>query len=505
MDRLFYIYLALVLALTFSPNLIAFLILLILSLTVLMRLPYGSSAALELKRKPDISIKGRSKMFAIFFFIVLTGIVIYWLADYPGGFNLDAYGQWDQAHGAMGYSDWHPLASTLLIQLAVSLCDSFAFCIFIQIVAFSLFVALLLTTLKRHGLTDGLAVGIALYIALNPAIAMNVISLTKDVQFTIFCILMTDALLRVYFTDGQWLAGAGRWLYLAVLASLICLVRHNGILFAFPALLLTLLRHRNMARRVLCAAVLAALCVGIVKVPVARLLDVRPHDDPIGEAVGIPMAIMANALVSEPDSLPDEVHDFLNEIASDAEWNEHYRLGEWDSCKWVFANAALCGQTPPATLLRYVLLTIESCPESAYESLRENTSIVWQPFVTRAYWVPEVYIEENEYGIEPRPVGFFRAIASCLTGASLLFPINVLCWNTGAQIALIMLAFLFARGKGYSANGYLYAPLFAYDFGTMLLLAGPNQRYFFCNAVLFLPLIAAVLLGRGDACQGKLS
>lgn len=505
MDRLFCVYLALVFALTLGSAWMAFLALLIPALILLLCKRRGGDGAIALKRRPAAPGKGGLKLFALLFLIVLAGIAVYWLAYYPGGFNLDAYGQWDQAHGAMEYSDWHPLASTLLIQLAVSIRDSFAFCIFIQIAAFSLSVALLLTTLARHGLSDGLAAGIALYIALNPAIALNVISLTKDVQFAIFGILMADALLRVYFTDGKWLARPGRWLYLALPAALLCLVRHNGILFALPALLLTLLCHRDAARKVLRAALLAALCVGIVKVPVARLLDVRPHDDPVGEAVGIPMAIMANALVSEPDALPGEVHEFLNEIASDAEWNEHYCLGEWDSCKWIFPNAALCGQKPPATLLRYTLLTIEACPESAYESFRENTSIVWQPLNTPAYWVPEVYIEENEYGIEPAPVGFFRGIASGLMRASLRFPLSILCWNTGTQIILVMLAFLLARDKRYNASCYLYAPLFAYDFGTMLLLAGPNQRYFFCNAVLFLPLIAAVLLERGDACQGRSS
>ncbi len=66
--------------------------------------------------------------------IVLFSSSLFWFAYYPGFFNLDADGQWLQVHGLIPYSDWHPLGSTLLIQLVLSIHDSLEFYIAVQLV-----------------------------------------------------------------------------------------------------------------------------------------------------------------------------------------------------------------------------------------------------------------------------------------------------------------------------------------------------------------------------------
>lgn len=63
------------------------------------------------------------------FVIIFLGQMVYWAANYPGGFNLDAYGQWDQVHGLQKLNNWHPVFTTMLCWLITRLCDSFAFCI----------------------------------------------------------------------------------------------------------------------------------------------------------------------------------------------------------------------------------------------------------------------------------------------------------------------------------------------------------------------------------------
>ena len=265
-----------------------------------------------------------------------------------------------------------------------------------------------------------------------------------------------------------------------------------------PAILLTIILNKNILRWSVLTTVIAVVGLLIFKGPVYHLFDVSPHDNPVGEAMGIPMAIMANVLVTDQESMPEEPHAFMNSIADDSAWIEHYYLGEWDSCKWIFGGIDLLKDTPVQQLLRYTIIAIRANPDAAYQSLRANTMIVWSPIKTADYWVPEVYIEENTSGIESKPVKLFSMIESVLIRASLIFPFNIFCWNTGAQIIIIMTALLLARGKKYRDIAYLYAPLFIYDFGTMLLLSGPNQRYFYCNAVLFLPLSICALLERGD-------
>lgn len=504
MDYLIYIYLVLVLSLTVSPTLVCFLAVLALGIIAIVydskkkgKGECNSKIAIDPTLKPNSTIK----VFAICFSIVLSGTMAYWLSYYPGGLNLDALGQWEQAHGLMELNDWHPLMSTIIIKLSTKICDSFAFCILLQVLMFSIATALLLSTLSQNGTPTIISVAIAIYIAINPAIGLNTISLTKDAQFTILAVLMTDALIRIHYTEGKWLLSVCRCQYLAFITALICLVRHNGILLAFPAIALALMLNRSAARRLIYTAVISALCILAVKVPIAAALRVAPHEDPVGEAMGIPMAIMANALVTNPDSIPDDVHDFLNCIADDASWKEQYCLGEWDSCKWAFPNAAIVKETKPSQLLGYTLKTIGACPEAAYASIRANTNIVWQPITMKDYWIPEVYIQDNEHGITMNPVKPFPSITSALIELSQLPLLSTICWNTGAQIIVILAAFLLTGRERYNSAAFLYVPLLVYDMGTMLLLAGPNQRYFYCNAVLFLPIAAAALIRRGVVCQ----
>ena len=70
--------------------------------------------------------------------MVLLGNIAYWLAYYPGGFNLDALGQWDQAHGYWELDNWHPIITTIIYWGLTRISDTLAFCIFSQILLFSL-------------------------------------------------------------------------------------------------------------------------------------------------------------------------------------------------------------------------------------------------------------------------------------------------------------------------------------------------------------------------------
>ena len=59
----------------------------------------------------------------VFFIIVLvitiSGNLLYWAAYYPGGFNLDAYGQWMQINGDLPLNNWHPFFITGFSQKAI--------------------------------------------------------------------------------------------------------------------------------------------------------------------------------------------------------------------------------------------------------------------------------------------------------------------------------------------------------------------------------------------------
>ncbi len=439
-------------------------------------------------------VKKQNWALLVYFGIVFLLSTFFWLAYYPGGFNLDAYGQWDQAHGSLPYSDWHPIMSTLLIKLVLSVCDSFPFYILVQLFLFSISVALLLATLQGCGIDTRLLVGTALLIGLSPAVGLNSICMTKDVQFTILIVNLTTCFAKAVFSNGKWLERGWHIVILGAISGLAILVRHNGFLFVIPAFVILLLSYSPQSVKTICAALIALVFVLIIKVPVSQRLNVAPHENVVGEAVGIPMAVLANALTSDVDNFPADAHSFMNEIASDEEWIAHYYPGEWDSCKWEFGGTELLRNRSIGEVLRYAWETVLHCPQAAYTSARLNTRIVWNPLYTDPYWIPEDYIEENDVGITEHPVVWLRGAVEFGISLSMLPLISLITWNTGFQIAALMLTYCFRYKVINAKKLLLLVPLLAYDGGTMLLLAGPNQRYFYCNAVLYVPIILFLLL-----------
>lgn len=439
---------------------------------------------------------------AIYFLIVLLFSVVYWLGDYPGGFNLDAYGQWMQAHGRMQYNDWHPFVSTLLIQLVLWIQDSFVFYIAVQIILFSIAVSYLLCCLQSLGIKHEFLVGVAFYIGFNPAIGLNTISMTKDAQFTILIVLLTGVFIRIISTRGEWLKNTIHLVWLSILTIGALLVRHNGILFVIPAFLLLILLFKTTRCRIILSCLSVVFVTIIIKWPIASMLNVEKHDNVLGEAVGVPMAMMANALITDEENFPEEVHNFLITIADDNAWKENYNTGEWDSCKWLFGGISLLKDCTISEIQDYTISTIQNCPQACYESFRENTRMVWSLFATSASWVPNVYIEKNEFNIHYSPISPFYEISAFLKSLSLFPLISFIFWNYGFLFAALLIIWLLGAKSAKDRSLLLVLPQFFYSIGTMLLLSGPSQRYYSFGMVLIPPIALTLLfLGKKEKLE----
>ena len=432
-------------------------------------------------------------IFLICFLIVFLFTSVYWLAYFPGGFNLDAYGQWLQAHGEQPYNDWHPITSTLIIKFVTLIYDSFSFYILLQILLFSLSISRLFSVLQTAGINSRILFILALFIGMSPSIGLNTINLTKDVQFTILIINLITCYISILFSNGEWLNSLFHILFLGCLSGLAMLVRHNGIFFVLPAFVLTLYHYRSHFFKILISILLSCFMIFTFRLVLFQLLDVEKHENIIGETVGIPMAILGNALITDPEGFPHEIHSFLNEIASDSAWQESYIVGEWDSCKWKFGGTDSLKAVSLSTILKYTHEIIKKYPQASYDSFKENTRIVLDPIHTLKYWMPEVSIESNQYNIKSTPFVFFNNICNKFILLSFFPGICILFWNTGFQLLMILFSFLLNRRSIHSECLLFFLPLLFYDLGTMIFLSGPNQRYFYCNTVLFLPLILAQL------------
>lgn len=426
------------------------------------------------------------------FLIIFAGQMLYWMAYYPGGFNLDAYGQWDQVHGLQHLNNWHPVFTTACYWIITRLYDSFAFCIFVQLLIFSLSISYLLLVLYRLNIHKALLVFAALYISLNPAIGMNNVCLFKDVPFTIALIWMTIILVKTITTKGVWLKSISHSVCIVANLVAITLIRHNGIFYIIPVLLCIALIYRKQLKSIFAITLAYILALTIIQGPIYSYFAVEEHSNLTGESVGIPMALMANNFVSDTENTPDEVEDFLLAIADKAEWEEKYILGEWDSCKWDFGGIELFQGESLEKIIRLAFSSMCASPETAYQSVRENTRVVWQVLGTTE-WITWVYIEENDYGICEYSNSLCSSVINHILDFSTTLFGTFLCWNIGVpNIILVFLLWIVVVRKDYQKIT-LIVPTIAYNILTMLLLCGPSHRYFYFNSVLILPIVLSVL------------
>ena len=342
--------------------------------------------------------------------MVLLGNIAYWLAYYPGGFNLDALGQWDQAHGYWELDNWHPIITTIIYWGLTRISDTLAFCIFSQILLFSLVFGVFMYNLTKLGISRGLLIVISACVAINPAVCMNNVCLIKDVYFTIGVMWLSVLLAKIYASDGYWIDKWRNIAHIVIASVFVMLTRHNGFLFVFPMFVMLLVNYREKFKRLLFSLIFTVVGLALIVGPVFEIAHVRRHENVLGEIIGIPMGAMVNAYVNDYDNTPEEVKNLLETIAEREIWNKSYRTGEWDSCKWDMDTDIILQETGLKNILRMFFDTAKAYPEAVFQSVRENTRIVWQ-LVGRIKWAPWVYIESpNEYEIKENHVPVAESI-----------------------------------------------------------------------------------------------
>ncbi len=433
---------------------------------ILHKIGESTFSLIPCEENPDIS---NQSCFLITFLIIFFGQLLYWFAYYPGGFNLDAYGQWDQVHGLMELTNWHPVFTTACYWVLTRICDSFAFCILVQLLLFSLSAAYLIQTLYRLKISKVLLFLSAVYISLCPAISMNNVCLFKDVPFTITLIWATIILINIIQSKGDWIKSSAHMAGLVANLLILSLIRHNGIFITVPLLICLLLIYRQFFRKILSAFLAYVLLFASIEGLLFPALSIEKHSNFTGESVGIPMAMMANSLISDNENTPIEVKEFLLSVADQSDWEKYYELGEWDSCKWEFGGAELFQEESLEKFFELSLLSLQASPETAYQSLRENTRVVWQ-IVGFADWDTWIYIEDNDYGIQAHPNKICAGIVESILKISMTFIGTIFSWNIGLPNAVMIFLIWFTVLRRDYQNLLLMVPLVCYNLLTMLLL-----------------------------------
>ncbi len=451
-------------------------------------------------------VPGRKRTLAVFFaaFAATFAYSLIWqVACWPGFFSRDSMNQLNQAYTGV-YSNWHPVLHTwLFFWLPLQLFHSSNAIITVQLVWFSLAVAYLMAVLYKNRCPWVFMVLGALYILANPNTMKIMLYPWKDSAMSIFSLVVFTQIIQIYATDGAWLK---KWYHLASFSLFLFLtnsVRHNAILLIVPVFFVLFFFIRGARRRLTISAAFVLAATFLLQGPICNAAHVEAPDHRVAETMGLPMTVLSNVYVNDPDAMSDEFCDFMASLATPLEWavyshNASDGISDFNSIKW--SSSRDMGNKLDAagykTILTYTAQAFRNSPKYASWAALRLTSMVWN-YTGGKGWTIAPSIAPSSNGI----VAAIQTFLSWLTNGCSYFPVRQL-FN---YIGMVILVFLFAAvsciGGGGLGRAFLVLAPLAYDFGTMLLLSGADFRFFHFNFLVIVPLLYLFFSRKGGCAH----
>ncbi len=436
-----------------------------------------------------------------FFYCIFCGInflvlYIWFLAYYPGAFSPDSLSQYQQAISG-SYNDWHPVWHTLLVfTLPLKITGQVSSIVLFQIIYFSIILGYMVLTIYEFG-TFKCACLVQAFILLNPYTGCIVMYPWKDVTFAITAVFAMTCIVKNYFTNGQWLEKKGRVLLLAVVLANATLFRHNAILFT-GVLIVGLYSHMNRKKWLqLLLCFLAFLAM--IKGPLYWVIDVEQPDKRKTETMGLPLTIIANVTKENPEVLDKQTAEFVYSMATQEQWVENYNCGDFNSIKWLGIDTTVVEETSFIQIIKMTFRCIKVSPKSSLQALFRLTDMVYAlDGEIEGDVLPEITV--NEFGIDNKGnekiLSFVKLYKQLISESIFKY---AFCYI--GMTNLIMIAFIMAKSNLKKRSHWkrisLCIPIFTYNFGTMLLLTGPDSRFFYVS-YLVCPLIVLLMIRNSE-------
>lgn len=437
----------------------------------------------------DISSKGAVLFSLTVFFFTFAFYLVWFIAFYPGSFSSDNIGQYEQAISG-SYNNWHPAIHTwLFYTLPLSLGGNAGTIVLFQIIYFSLAVAYLMSTLRKSG-CGGIFMAVSwLFIIINPNTAHIVLYPWKDTAFSIFSLLVFTQLIRIYKTDGKWLRSPANIVAFSSCMFLLNTIRHNGILLTLPIFVIIFIFKKGIRKQTAFSLVGVIISMAILSGPIYSIFSVEEPGNRQTELLGLPMTVIANVYMNDRDALGEDAIEFMDSIASEEEWEKYHVTGNFNVIKWSSSADVLniIEAEGAKNVLFYMLEALKNSPIYAIEGMLRLTSLVWG-FEGNNNYIP-IGIIENSYGIEYASEDSLLStlLNYYFSAANKIF--RYFYGFVGVMIIAMLILAVARLGKSGLSKVFLVLSPMAYNFGTMLLLTGPDFRFFHFNFLIIVPIV----------------
>lgn len=214
-----------------------------------------------------------SKVWPLFVLVPLIAWLIFLLAFWPGILSQDSIDQWGQML-RFQIESWHSPFHTLTIWLFTRIWPAPAAVLVAQITVMALGLAWGLRQLVEMGAPKWIAAIISFLFALSPVNGIMMVTLWKDIPYSIALFVLTIQVIKIVNSDGNWLKRWPNWLGLGLSSMMIGLYRHNGIAVALVVILALLVVYHKRWRQLLYAGVVFGAGILFVLGPLYTLLEV---------------------------------------------------------------------------------------------------------------------------------------------------------------------------------------------------------------------------------------
>lgn len=444
--------------------------------------------------KQPANPKKKALLSIAFYALPLCILMVYYLAWYPGGLSPDSIMQYGEAVNDR-YTDWHPAIHTLLVfRLPLALTGGWIGSIVLfQILVFSAVLGYFFQTVYRH--IGGRYTAIAMaFILLNPQLGQMAMYPWKDVAFAMGALLMLTYAFRICVTKGAWLKSPVNAVFFILVAALTTLFRHNAVLFTVP-LLLAVLFYTTKKQGLLLVLGMIVLLAGI-KLPLYSAFGVEDPDQRKVETLGLPMSLIGAAVTNTPELLDEDILDFAYQVAPKEVWEENYSYTGNNSVKWHSqTNNDVIEQYGTGQILSMLFRCIRS---SKVETMKAFIHLTGQTYTMMKEYESTVFpnIIANEYGLSQNTNPFLVRLCSgyqSFIRKYLEYPYAHL-----GSLHLLLIASVLAKCRLTNRKSwkklFFILPVFAYNYGTTLLLTGSedSERFFFYTYLL-MPLLLLFL------------
>lgn len=418
-------------------------------------------------------------------FLILTTIwLICLFAFYPGIMSSDSLDQWGQATGVFPLNDWHPVFHTLFNRIFLLVSRNPAIIATGQIFLLAAVAATFILFLYKKGVSKNWLLFFTLIFALFPANGIMVITLWKDIPFTISLLWLTYLLARIStdinYLKNNRLALAGLTLALVAVA----LFRHNGIVvYILVFLVLSFYSFRYKTRWTLLSLAASLVLIIGFKVFVSgnkRVIPVPSEVKLIAPVNGLAAAMKENALTTD-------VQKKMETILNREDWIRLYSP-YWANAYQFNTNGAYMKNLSAYStgdILKMYASTMYRHPYFIIKDRLQGTDILWD--VSRPALAYNFYysteLEANNYGLTQKKNNLKPVISKYLKTSETIGA--DFFWRAGIYNILIFLLMFFVAKTKSKRNLLSFLPWLGAVLSLLPSLVWQEFRYIYFVQVLF--------------------